>query len=75
MTHKPVAIPGEKGSDVDTSALVVTGTLPQWEEQRNVDDLPPRDRGRAAWTCLAAISAISMVTWGSYTTMASRFYG
>ena len=26
--------------------------------------LPPRDRGVAAWTCLVAISVISMVTWG-----------
>lgn len=30
------------------------------------DGLPPRDRGRAAWTCLAAISVISMATWGKH---------
>ncbi|KAE9575430.1 hypothetical protein CGMCC3_g8662 [Colletotrichum fructicola] len=28
------------------------------------DDLPPRDRGRAAWTSLVAVSAIAMATWG-----------
>ncbi|KAK3214382.1 hypothetical protein GRF29_28g2912292 [Pseudopithomyces chartarum] len=28
------------------------------------NELPPRDRGRAAWTTLTAISAIAMATWG-----------
>lgn len=40
------------------------------ETQRDVSGraLPPRDRGVAAWTCLSAISAISMATWGNYST-------
>lgn len=29
------------------------------------NELPPRDRGRAAWTTLTAISAIAMATWGT----------
>ena len=31
---------------------------------RDQEGLPPQDEGRAAWTCLIAISAISMATWG-----------
>ena len=32
--------------------------------QRGQEGLPLQDEGRAAWTCLIAISAISMATWG-----------
>jgi hypothetical protein len=47
---EPVPLPGSSG-------LENHEIMPE-------DDLPPRDRGRAAWTCLTAISVISMATWG-----------
>lgn len=37
------------------------------EGQEPEDDLPPRDRGRAAWTSLVAVSVIAMATWGGQT--------
>lgn len=37
---------------------------PAPRELAHTQPLPPRDRGKAAWTCLTAISVISMITWG-----------
>ncbi|KAF6804012.1 Mch2p [Colletotrichum musicola] len=34
------------------------------EGQEFEDELPPRDRGRAAWASLIAVSVIAMATWG-----------
>ncbi|KAJ4993377.1 Mch2p [Stagonosporopsis vannaccii] len=39
-------------------------TFPHERVNHNDEEgLPPRDRSRAAWTCLTAISAIPMATW------------
>lgn len=54
----------EKALEVDTSALPAPDTAHEETRPSSRDDLPPRDCGKDAWTCLAAISAISMVTWG-----------
>lgn len=35
------------------------------EGQEFEDELPPRDRGRAAWASLIAVSVIAMATWGT----------
>ncbi|KAH6639091.1 major facilitator superfamily domain-containing protein [Boeremia exigua] len=56
--------PGKKMPASDIAILSGASALPDSIEREIADALPPRDRGRAAWTCLAAISAISMSTWG-----------
>ncbi|KAF3042471.1 hypothetical protein E8E12_009952 [Didymella heteroderae] len=54
----------EKGPKLDTVVLAAPSLLPEQTQSHDGDLSPPRDRGKDAWTCLAAISAISMVTWG-----------
>ncbi|KAF2769678.1 MFS general substrate transporter [Teratosphaeria nubilosa] len=40
-------------------------SAPQPAEERGaIPECPPQDRGRAAWTSLAAVSATLMTTWG-----------
>lgn len=58
--------PLEKAPASGAEALPLPNTLAGLDNDETVpeDDLPPRDRGRAAWTCLMAISVISMATWG-----------
>lgn len=34
------------------------------ENEREVANLPPPDRGRAAWTILAAVTVIELIVWG-----------
>ena len=52
----------EKALKVDTSVLPARDTAHGEAGINNRDSLPPRDRGKAAWACLVAISAIFMVT-------------
>ncbi|KAJ5026344.1 major facilitator superfamily domain-containing protein [Bipolaris maydis] len=48
----------------DVSALPRTSLSPERAHHSDEEGLPPRDRGRSAWVCLVAVSAISMATWG-----------
>lgn len=48
----------------DVSVGLADQNAPAPEELTDGRALSSRDRGRAAWTCLTAISVISMVTWG-----------
>ncbi|KAH7381966.1 major facilitator superfamily domain-containing protein [Cadophora sp. MPI-SDFR-AT-0126] len=50
--------------DGRNSVVLETQSPSARDEVLHAQDLPPRDRGRAAWTCLAAVSVISMITWG-----------
>ncbi|KAF1932582.1 MFS general substrate transporter [Didymella exigua CBS 183.55] len=54
----------KKGLGGDNTIILEPNSSPEWTEIDSEDNIPPRDRGKAAWRCLAAISAISMVTWG-----------
>lgn len=49
----------------DVSTLPRASSSPERAHHNDEEGLPPRDQGRAAWTCLVAISAISMATWGA----------
>ncbi|KAG4440087.1 hypothetical protein IFR05_004430 [Cadophora sp. M221] len=60
-----MASSGESPRPNDTEVGLQEQTSSSREEQLQGQDLPPRDHGRAAWTCLTAISVISMITWVS----------
>ncbi|KAK1985473.1 hypothetical protein LZ30DRAFT_370695 [Colletotrichum cereale] len=58
------ASPNEKAVDVTP---VGGNVLPSEDEDhalRDEQQLPPQDRGKAAWTSLVAVSVIAMATWG-----------
>ncbi|KAL0931402.1 Mch2p [Colletotrichum truncatum] len=60
---QPGPVPNEKAVDV-TPAVA---SRPPFESEDHVHEdehLLPRDRGRAAWTSLVAVSVIAMATWG-----------
>jgi hypothetical protein len=60
------AKPTMEKNAIDISGTPVPVSSSEASDATLVEDtsLPPRDRGMAAWTCLAAISVISMITWG-----------
>jgi hypothetical protein len=49
----------------EISTLPRASPSPERADHSIEEGLPPRDEGIAAWTCLIAISAISMATWGA----------
>lgn len=65
MVLKTCPPSSEKVAGVDTLAMPRRIPSANRAVQSNEDEIPSRDHGRAAWTCLAAISAISMATWGT----------
>lgn len=59
--------PSEKDAPgPDVSTLPKSSPSPERTIHSDEEGLPPQDRGRPAWTCLTAISAISMATWGTF---------